>query len=62
MENLRRMELKAWKCPRCGEVTTGFPALSRTDNATDVCSQCGVDEAMEQFAGHLTPKVEWRGY
>lgn len=44
------------QCPRCGE---GIPnnyqrgqypgAVSRWDNVTEICSQCGVDEAMLQF-------------
>lgn len=42
-------------CPRCGEETlrTDRPAmnaLSRTDNATYVCSGCGTSEALEDFA------------
>ena len=37
------------KCPRCGTDFTGFPALSRWDNLTEICSSCGTDEAMLQF-------------
>ena len=35
-------------CPRCkGEMEEGeFPALSRRDNKTDICSECGTEEAM----------------
>lgn len=43
-------------CPRCGG---GIPnayhrglypgALSRADNETEICSNCGSEEAMEQF-------------
>jgi hypothetical protein len=30
----------------------GYPgALSRSDNKTEICSDCGVDEAMLQWAG-----------
>ena len=36
-------------CPRCGKPMNGFPALSRKDNKTEICSQCGHDEAMEAF-------------
>lgn len=36
-------------CPRCGKPMNGFPALSRKDNKTEICSQCGQDEAMEAF-------------
>ena len=47
------MQGQTWTCPRCGkqEPAPDFPALSRKDNATAVCSPCGVDEALQQFAG-----------
>lgn len=38
-------------CPRCGKTYTGFPATSRYDNETEICSECGTDEAMIQFTG-----------
>jgi len=38
-------------CPRCKETYSGFPALSRLDNKTSICSPCGTDEAMQDFAG-----------
>lgn len=44
-------------CPRCNglipnSVYAGqYPgALSRLDNTTEICSDCGFDEAMEQVA------------
>ena len=37
------------KCPRCLEVYTGYPALSRRDNRTDICSDCGTREALMDF-------------
>lgn len=40
---------KEKKCPRCGKPMNGFPALSRKDNKTEICSQYGQDEAMEDF-------------
>lgn len=39
-----------WECPRCGRKVTDYPALSRRDNKTDICSNCGTDEAMIDFA------------
>ena len=33
-------------CPRCGLVLPAVPAISRHDNLTPVCSQCGVLEAV----------------
>ena len=38
-----------WRCPRCGEFTRDYPALSRKDNKTDVCDRCGTDEALEDY-------------
>lgn len=54
-------------CPRCtGPIPNAlnpgaYPgALSRTDNATEVCSGCGTEEAIEQVFGRgLTPKEAW---
>ncbi len=33
-------------CPRCKKDYTGYPALSRRDNKTDICSDCGTEEAL----------------
>lgn len=35
------------KCPKCGGPLGDRPALSRRDNKTDICSECGFREAME---------------
>ncbi len=56
-------------CPRCGgdipnAVYKGqYPgALSRTDNETEICSDCGSLEAMEDFAcGRCRDQSEWSG-
>lgn len=41
----------------------GFGAISRTDNKTMICSNCGVEEAMEDFLhGGCTPKEQWPVY
>ncbi len=34
------------QCPRCDADYAGWPALSRRDNATDICPECGIQEAM----------------
>jgi len=39
------------KCPRCKSNYEGFPALSRLDNKTSICSPCGTEEAMQDFNG-----------
>ncbi len=41
-DNARRTAL----CPLCGRLYSGHPALSRTDNATPVCPDCGVRQAL----------------
>ncbi len=40
---------KTNKCPRCDKTYTGYPALSRRDNKTDICSNCGTEEALYDF-------------
>jgi|3_EtaG_2_1085321.scaffolds.fasta_scaffold07453_2 hypothetical protein len=47
------------RCPRCTFKMSLHPALSRTDNCTDICSECGTLEALEVFAGMLMPQEEW---
>ncbi len=34
------------KCPECGKEFTGRPALSRKDNETLICPDCGIRQAM----------------
>lgn len=34
-------------CPKCGRTYTEHPALSRIDNKTDICPECGCREALE---------------
>ena len=46
------------KCPRCGMEYTQFPALSRRDNKTYICPDCGVAEAFEDFFGKKTESEE----
>jgi len=33
-------------CPKCKKQYDGYPALSRVDNKTKICSMCGIAEAM----------------
>ena len=44
--------IKPWICPKCHQETNDFPALSRVDNKTEICSQCGITEALEQAVKH----------
>jgi hypothetical protein len=48
-------------CPRCGKRYTEYPALSRRDNETDICPECGIAEAFEDagYAEAYTGKPYW---
>ena len=53
-------------CPRCGgdipnsERKGQYPgAISRVDNKTEVCSGCGMKEAMLEISGRLNDKKTW---
>lgn len=37
------------KCPKCGGPLGERPALSRRDGRTDICSDCGCKEAIEDI-------------
>lgn len=34
------------KCPECGKEFAGRPALSRKDNSTLICPDCGIRQAL----------------
>lgn len=36
-------------CPKCGKKYQGSPALSRVDNITYICPDCGTREALESI-------------
>ena len=36
-------------CPKCGQLYTEAPALSRKDNKTLICSDCGILESLESI-------------
>ena len=36
-------------CPLCGKPYSGVPALSRTDNQTPICPDCGIRQALESI-------------
>lgn len=37
------------KCPKCGKYYLDYPALSRKDNKTKICPECGAREALNAF-------------
>ena len=39
----------AYICPRCGQTSYEPPALSREDNQTLICPNCGTREALESI-------------
>ena len=61
-EDTMEAQVAGARCPRCdGPLWAGeyHPAVSRTDDATDVCAPCGLREALEQYAGVLAPQAAW---
>lgn len=36
-------------CPRCGKVYTDRPAISRADDKTPICPDCGTRESLESI-------------
>ena len=41
-------------CPKCGCPIYGHPAISRTDNKTEICSECGTLEAIETYLSYMS--------
>lgn len=44
-EDIRQIRV----CPLCGHTYTEPPALSRTDNETLICPDCGTRQALESI-------------
>ena len=42
-------EIQFRKCPKCGMLFSERGAVSRVDNVTIVCSDCGTREALESI-------------
>lgn len=49
---------KKWKCPSCKKIVKGYPALSRRDNKTKICSFCGTLEAFNDFFGFRNQPIK----
>lgn len=47
----------ARKCPKCGKKYYDYPALSREDNKTEICSECGIREALATFSKTVVEKT-----
>lgn len=50
-ETMKELGIKI--CPKCGKEYTEYPALSRKDNKTEICPNCGMLEALESVQGGL---------
>lgn len=44
-----KAETVARKCPKCGKFYDDVPSISRTDNKTLICPDCGTREALESI-------------
>lgn len=42
-------EIQFRKCPKCGKLFSERGAVSRVDNVTIICSDCGTREALESI-------------
>jgi hypothetical protein len=47
-------------CPVCHTYFTDYPSLSRKDNDTLICSQCGMNEAMVEYLNDEAVKAAKR--
>lgn len=47
-DELDRYDIHRW-CPKCERPYLLYPALSRDDNATHICPECGKNEALATF-------------
>lgn len=45
------MTVRTFVCPRCKKSWTGYPALSRVNNKTNICSPCGTQESLDDYFG-----------
>ena len=44
----KEKEERVWMCPKCHQAIgiENYPAISRDDNETEICSDCGLVEAL----------------
>jgi predicted RNA-binding Zn-ribbon protein involved in translation (DUF1610 family) len=45
-------------CPICGRIYTEIPAISREDNTTEICPDCGTNQAIEIFSKIFTKYID----
>ena len=44
---MKPLKYNAASCPFCGQIYTDRPAVSRVDNETLICPDCGTREALQ---------------
>ena len=44
---------KSRVCPLCGKQYSDYPAISRKDNRTKICTSCGQAEAWDAFMKYV---------
>lgn len=49
-------------CPACGTEYRAVPAVSRKDNHTEICPDCGIREALEALGMSPTERETVLGY
>lgn len=45
-------------CGKCGKSYSGYPALSRKDNITEICTTCGMEEALVELQNFKSQSLE----
>lgn len=50
--------IKPRTCPKCGAVYKAPSAISRTDNSTSICPDCGTREALEALGLSVSEREE----
>ena len=58
MTEKKNQELLPRVCPICGRTYTAPPAISRTDNRTPVCPDCGIRQSLESIGVSLKEQEE----
>lgn len=49
-------DINRW-CPKCHKAYLLYPAISRDDNVTNICPECGKSEALETFFKYATWRI-----
>ena len=53
-----KKEIRSAVCPKCGKHYHGVPALSREDNETLICPDCGTREALKSIGVDSTEQEQ----